>query len=199
MVDFPYQQVNSNTSVERYLVCFYGDMKPQFVAVSVTLAALTAATLSGCGFLPTGQASSSDQKQATVTATVTAEAPADKKAKKKESSKDDSDEEDEPAEVVTVTKEPAPTVTVIERVPSGGGGGYVYGPSRTCESGLGVNSTTSCPFARNVWQATIVSRGTSSTSAYSPVTGKWYNLRCSSNSTWLICRGGVNAEVFMRL
>lgn len=168
------------------------------------IVSLAATTLSGCGFLPAGQANSGDQKPATVTATVTAEAakgkkPADKDQKSADSDATDS-KEPEP-KVVTVTKEPVPTVTVIERAPAkgGGGGGYVYGPNRMCESGLGVNSTTSCPFARNVWQATSVSRDTSSTSAYSPVTGKWYNLRCSSNQQWLICRGGVNAEVFMRL
>lgn len=101
-------------------------------------------------------------------------------------------------QVVTVTKEPVATVTIVERVPSGGSN-YVYGPRRMCGSSVGVNSTTSCPFARNVWQATTVSRSTSSTGAYSPVTGKWYDLRCSSNERWLICRGGVNAEVFMKL
>lgn len=175
-------------------------MNVKRAAASASIATMAAATLSGCGFLPVGEVNSSNEKQATVTATVTAEAGGDKASNKADGSKQDG----ESANVVTVTKEPAPTVTVIERVPArggggGGGGGYVYGPSRICESGLGVNSTTTCPFARNVWQATVVSRNTYSTSAYSPVTGKWYNLRCLSNSTWLICRGGVNAEVFMRL
>lgn len=160
----------------------------------------SASAVSGCGLLAPGQSTLGAPAPATVTATVTAQAADDKN---KEAEKSASDDKSDPeTTVVTVAKKPQPTVTVVERIVEGGGGSRgrsVYGPRRMCASSYGVNSTTTCGFARNVWQNTSVSRYTSSTGAYSPTTGKWYDLSCSSNAKWLICRGGVNAEVFLRL
>lgn len=149
---------------------------------------------------PPGQTTLGAPAPATVTATVTAQA-ADDKKETKDSSADETESRPETT-VVTVTKKPQPTVTVVERIVEGGGGNHgrsVYGPRRMCGSSYGVNSTTTCGFARNVWRNTNVSRYTSSTGPYSPTTGKWYDLNCDSNGKWLICRGGVNAEVFLRL
>lgn len=71
---------------------------------------------------------------------------------------------------------------------------------------------TSCPFARNVARTTLrfvvaaggVGDGPIATRAYSPVTRKWYSVRCLANGDLyrsvmrVDCRAGIGAHVVYR-
>lgn len=75
-----------------------------------------------------------------------------------------------------------------------------------------TNYRTSCPFARNVTQASLRKlvaaggwfHGSFTTSAYSPVTGMWYRVGCSAHGDLydsvmnVDCRAGVGARVVYR-
>lgn len=70
--------------------------------------------------------------------------------------------------------------------------------AHTCGSGVSVNSATSCSFADNVagdWRSN--GGGSSSFQSWSPVTQRWYVMRCVSGMP-TVCRGGNNAVVFIR-
>lgn len=110
----------------------------------------------------------------------------------------------------TPTAAPAPpapetstqTVTqvtqVIERT-VGAAPGSFGSPSRWCGGAVGVNDTTSCPFAENVASA-VWRRGRSSTfsvRAYSSVTKKTYNMTCYGSIAPSVCVGGKNAKVWV--
>jgi hypothetical protein len=59
------------------------------------------------------------------------------------------------------------------------------------------NESTSCPFAINVQAAYLESGldgGPGTVTAYSPVTGKTYDLSCSGSQP-VLCTGGVAARV----
>ena len=72
---------------------------------------------------------------------------------------------------------------------------------------------TSCPFSRAVFGASIrvivnaggVGNGTFSTRSYSPVTKRWYRVRCAANGSLYTrehmtvdCRAGIGARVVYR-
>ena len=77
---------------------------------------------------------------------------------------------------------------------------------------VGANYHTSCPFARNVAQASLRNiiasggryHGPLTTSAYSPVTGMWYRVNCSANGDLYLgamnadCQAGIGAHVTYR-
>src|SRR5262245_42423804 len=89
---------------------------------------------------------------------------------------------------------------------------YVQTQSGRYEGVVNTNYRTSCPFARNVAQASLRKivasggwyRGGFTTSAYSPVTGMWYHVSCSANGDLydggmnVDCRAGVGARVVYR-
>jgi hypothetical protein len=75
-----------------------------------------------------------------------------------------------------------------------------------------TNYHTTCPFARNVAQASLLHviaaggryHGSFTTSAYSPVTYLWYRVRCSAygdlfnGAINVDCRAGIGARVVYR-
>jgi hypothetical protein len=77
---------------------------------------------------------------------------------------------------------------------------------------VGANYQTSCPFARNVAQASLRGiiasggryHGPLRTSAYSPVTGMWYRVNCSAYGDLYLgamnvdCQAGIGAHVTYR-
>ena len=65
----------------------------------------------------------------------------------------------------------------------------------TCDSGLWVNSVTTCPFAENTRSAYAEANGAKEISSYSPVTGETYAMRCEGAGT-VVCRGGNDAAVW---
>lgn len=65
----------------------------------------------------------------------------------------------------------------------------------SCGSGLWVNSVTTCPFAGNTRSAYAEANGATQISAYSPVTGQTYAMKCEGAGT-VVCRGGDNAAVW---
>lgn len=67
----------------------------------------------------------------------------------------------------------------------------------TCGDGVSVNSSTSCPFGRNVAEAYRGSGGASSIEVFSPVTKQTYTMSCSGGIP-TVCRGGNNAVVTIR-
>jgi hypothetical protein len=72
------------------------------------------------------------------------------------------------------------------------------GPVTTCADGVQVGANTSCAFAINVAGEYGSNPGATTIEAYSPTTGKYYTMTCS---TWTdgrtVCRGGNNAAVFI--
>lgn len=70
---------------------------------------------------------------------------------------------------------------------------------RACSDAVGVNSTTSCGFAQNVFVAYRASsrQGTVRVTATSPVTKKSYEMTCESGPL-TTCRGGNDAVVYIR-
>lgn len=80
----------------------------------------------------------------------------------------------------------------------GGGGGSLPPPSANsgptnCGDGVTAGGNTSCPFAREVREAYPGSGNTFQ--VYSSVTGRNYNMACTTSSPH-VCRGGNNAAVF---
>lgn len=87
---------------------------------------------------------------------------------------------------------------VVERT-VGAAPGSMGSPTRWCGGSIGVNDTTSCPFAENVATAVWV-RGRSSTfsvRAYSSVTKKTYTMTCYGSTSPSVCVGGKNAKVWV--
>lgn len=78
-------------------------------------------------------------------------------------------------------------------VQHGGGGG---GGDKECGDGLYVSSTTSCEFARNVYQEWLrVPEQSVEINVYSPVTHQTYTMACVRTDNRVTCRGGNNAVV----
>lgn len=72
------------------------------------------------------------------------------------------------------------------------------GPSKTCSSGIGASSATSCEFAYNVAGTYMANPGATSIVAFSPVTGQDYTMTCSPwSGGGTVCRGGNDAAVFI--
>lgn len=76
------------------------------------------------------------------------------------------------------------------------------GESRTFNDISTGNSVTSEPFAQNVGRAFLqeyeFSGDTSpNLSVWSPVTEKTYSMSCTDNGSYVVCRGGNNAVVFI--
>ena len=68
----------------------------------------------------------------------------------------------------------------------------------SCGGNLSVGGNTSCAFAANVESAFYAAGGgTSTIEVYSPVTGRYYAMRCVSGIP-TVCRGGNNAVVYIR-
>lgn len=59
---------------------------------------------------------------------------------------------------------------------------------KRCEQGLYVGGTASCPFARKV--ADAFTPGKSTFRVYSPVTRRYYKVRCSNSDFQATCRTG---------
>lgn len=99
-----------------------------------------------------------------------------------------------PTTTKTVTAAPAPTPlptqpAAVAYVPPGGS---------DCGNGVGVNSSTTCPFGLNVRDAYLGSGGAGVLyDVYSPVTGGYYTMTCTGYDP-VRCAGGNNAEVFIR-
>ena len=74
-------------------------------------------------------------------------------------------------------------------------GPQVPASATSCESGLWVNSVTTCPFAKNTRSAYAEAKGAKKLQVYSPVTGITYEMSCGGAST-VVCRGGNNATVY---
>lgn len=71
-------------------------------------------------------------------------------------------------------------------------------PARYCDAGIGVSSVTTCGFALNVSQEWRSNPGASIVQAWSPTTGRYYDMRCVAMSGWsAVCTGGTNAAVFI--
>ena len=65
----------------------------------------------------------------------------------------------------------------------------------SCGGGVeALTATTSCEFAQNVFYGFYEAAGESQFQAYSPSTGKEYQVRCTGQST-VTCRAGIGAEV----
>lgn len=67
-------------------------------------------------------------------------------------------------------------------------------PGKSCGADLHANENTSCPFAQNVRDSYHVA-GSDTVEAYSPVTGKTYQMTCSTED-YTTCSGGSNAKVY---
>jgi hypothetical protein len=68
----------------------------------------------------------------------------------------------------------------------------------SCGGNLSVGANTSCSFAVNVEAAFYAAGGgTSTIEVYSPVTAKYYTMRCMAGIP-SVCRGGNNAVVYIR-
>jgi hypothetical protein len=79
-----------------------------------------------------------------------------------------------------------------------GGTDASSGPVTTCADGVQVGPNTSCAFAMNVAGEYGSNPGATTIEAYSPTTGKYYTMTCSSwSSGGTVCRGGNNAAVFI--
>jgi hypothetical protein len=84
---------------------------------------------------------------------------------------------------------PNPAPTVIEHSTP------VFNGFTRCDTNITAKtSTTTCPFAQNVfyayWQA-----GSASIRAYSPATGVTYHLRCDATAVQVVCAAGDGAVV----
>jgi hypothetical protein len=67
-----------------------------------------------------------------------------------------------------------------------------------CSSGLSVGPQTSCAFAENVRRAYYKSGGGSGTiEAYSPTTGRTYELECSEGATTVCITTDTGAKVYI--
>lgn len=70
------------------------------------------------------------------------------------------------------------------------------GGTKPCGEGVSVGPATTCPFALNVQKAFTESGGSSTISAYSPITGVTYTMQCSGEDVH-VCRGGNEATVYL--
>ena len=71
-------------------------------------------------------------------------------------------------------------------------------PARAKGGSVAVNGNTSCEFAANVTEG-FRQHGLGVVTAYSPVTGIWYDMTCSQAGVKLVqCTGGNNAAVYIR-
>jgi serine/threonine protein kinase len=68
--------------------------------------------------------------------------------------------------------------------------------TKSCGQGVSVGPATTCPFAFNVQEAYENSGHSSTISAYSPVTGLTYSMRCTGRNP-TACRGGNEASVYL--
>lgn len=68
--------------------------------------------------------------------------------------------------------------------------------TKPCGEGVSVGPATTCPFALNVQKAFTESGGSSTISAYSPITGVTYTMQCSGEDV-RVCRGGNEATVYL--
>jgi hypothetical protein len=66
----------------------------------------------------------------------------------------------------------------------------------TCSATVSVGSVTSCPFGINVADAYERSGGSSTVTAYSPVTEQVYTMTCEGFEP-VLCAGGKHAEVYI--
>lgn len=67
----------------------------------------------------------------------------------------------------------------------------------SCGGGISVGPNTSCPFAVNVKQAYDQSGGGNVLiHAFSPTTGKTYEMACGTTGGTIVCTGGNGASVF---
>jgi serine/threonine-protein kinase len=77
----------------------------------------------------------------------------------------------------------------------------VRAESQTTQCGgtsLSVGTNTTCAFARNVADAYYGNGGgTTRFDVYSPATGRYYTMNCTSGVP-TVCRGGNNAVVYIR-
>jgi len=103
-----------------------------------------------------------------------------------------------PTPTVTVTPTPTPTVTVVRTTAA-----KPTAPAEPSETYCGnssgyrvtVDGTTSCPFAMNVAEA-YATYGGPWVQAWSPVTQKWYDMRCTGYPVY--CTGGIQARIHLR-
>ncbi len=64
---------------------------------------------------------------------------------------------------------------------------------------VAVNPATTCQFAYNVSDAYIERGSPGVVSAYSPVTGNWYDMSCDlAQASIVVCTGGNDAKVYLR-
>lgn len=98
---------------------------------------------------------------------------------------------------ITVTRKVKKTTTTTNNGGNNDGsdtGGTRTGGTSTCGDGISVGPNTTCSFARNV-ASEYYSNPSSTIEVYSPVTGRWYTMSCSSGSPH-VCTGGNNASVY---
>jgi hypothetical protein len=75
------------------------------------------------------------------------------------------------------------------------------GASSGCDSGISVNSVTTCPFADNVFKAYVdnyKANGVQNNvvvTAYSPVTHQTYSMNCANDGSTVTCTGGKSSLV----
>lgn len=69
--------------------------------------------------------------------------------------------------------------------------------TRECSATVAASRNTSCEFATNV-ATQWASDQSEQLRAYSPVTAKWYELTCEHSDQLVVCRGGVNAAIYLR-
>lgn len=101
----------------------------------------------------------------------------------------------EPTDVVTVTAPPT-TATTTQPPPAP----FPPAGATLCpgSSTVAVNEVTSCEFAGNVTEEFRL-HGLGVVTAYSPVTGIWYDMTCSQMGVQVVqCTGGNNAAVYIR-
>ena len=80
--------------------------------------------------------------------------------------------------------------------PAAAGGSHPAGTT-ACSPTVSVGPVTSCPFGLEVEDAWAGAGGGSrDLTAYSPVTGRWYRMRCTAGSP-TVCRGGHDATVYL--
>lgn len=86
---------------------------------------------------------------------------------------------------------PAPSEKIVDWPPAG--------LTKNCTSNIGVNDVTTCQFAEAVEQAYRSHGEGLVTDIYSTTTKMYYDMECTAEASNLtICRGGNNAEVYIK-
>ena len=71
------------------------------------------------------------------------------------------------------------------------------GPSRDCGGGVAAGPGTSCDFALNTAREWVDTSGGQAIQVFSPATRKAYAMKCRTDASLTVCRGGRGATVYI--